>query len=364
MQRMYLITLLFILSGLTLACNEESNPSSITDGDGEWLIPQNQVVDGGPGKDGIPALSNPDFVGVGEAGYLDDEDLVILHKNGSEVRVYPHGILDWHEIINDDFNGEKLTVSYCPLTGSAVGYGRVLNKNGQQNTTTFGVSGLLYNNNLILYDRWTDSFWSQMKLECVHGPLVGQKGRFKHLVETRFGTLKKLYPQAQVVSSQTGIYGPNQYRIYPYGDYKQNHDRLLFPISHDDQRLPRKERVLGVIEESVKAYTFDHVGQDLTVINDTFGGKPIVVVGSQSLDLLLAYYRQDAGNHTFEFQASEQALPAVMKDNKGNVYNLFGEVIDGPDMGFRLEATRSFIAFWFAWGAFYPNISIYQPDGS
>ena len=145
-----LLALLAILF-LQIAC--EDMVSSSTQISGEWLIPQNEVFDGGPGKDGIPAISNPNLVGNSSINYMNNDDLVIGVKFDGEIRGYPHPILDWYEIINDKINDNYFSITYCPLTGSTINYNRDLNGN----ITTFGVSGLLYNTNLIPYDRATNS---------------------------------------------------------------------------------------------------------------------------------------------------------------------------------------------------------------
>ena len=169
-----------ILSLLLVTCEkvellydagEPGLDDTIGGGDGSpgWLIPVGEVFDGGPGKDGIPALSNPQLVASSEVSFLGDGDLVIGVVIGGVARAYPHVILDWHEIINDQVGGEAYSLTYCPLTGSGIGWDRALSANA----TTFGVSGKLYNSNLIPYDRETDSYWSQMKLQCVFGPNKG-----------------------------------------------------------------------------------------------------------------------------------------------------------------------------------------------
>ena len=126
--------------------NNSPGPGS---GDPSWLIPNNQVFDGGPGKDGIPALVNPPMFDASQAIYLSDNDLVIGYKVGNDARAYPHKILDWHEIINDDINGKPVAIIYCPLTGTAIAWSRFI----EGSVSTFGVSGLLYNTNLMPYDR-------------------------------------------------------------------------------------------------------------------------------------------------------------------------------------------------------------------
>jgi hypothetical protein len=345
------------------SCNEVSSPSENNDSSEgvDWLIPENQIFDGGPGKDGIPALNNPGFVSASQAGYLANQDLVVLYKHGDEVRAYPHPILDWHEIINDGTNAEKIAVSYCPLTGSAIGYSQMIDVAvGGSQQTTFGVSGLLYNTNLILYDRLTDSYWSQMKLQCVAGDLKGLEPKLVSIIETTFGTAKTLYPQLKVVSNETGIYNSSQYNVYPYGSYRTNNDRLIFPISTDDSRLPRKQRVLGVLGEVTnRVYQLKDFADDVKVINDELDGRALVIVGSNQLNFMAAYYSIDSQGNEITLSATENNLPNVMQDAKGNIYDIFGKVTSGPNEGMQLEQAKSFIAFWFSFGAFYPGIEIY-----
>ena len=222
----------------------------------DWSIPVSEVLDGGPGKDGIPALDNPDFAPSSDITYVLDDDLVIGFKNGDDIRAYPHAILDWHEIINDNIGDVSVAVTYCPLTGTGIGWDRRIN--GTE--TTFGVSGLLYNTNLIPYDRATDSNWSQILNESVNGSLQGEKADLIYLFETDFKTWKTMYPDSKVVSVFTGF--SRTYGITPYGDYATNNDFFLFPVDKDP-RLPLKQRVLAIVDESnAKAYTFDSFSFD------------------------------------------------------------------------------------------------------
>ncbi len=354
---LYRIIFMSIVGLLSVSCaqvTDFSNNEVKTDG---WLIPSNLIYDGGPGKDGIPSLDDPKFVSLNEAGYLSSLDRLIVYKNGSKIRAYPHRIMDWHEIANDDADGFKFTVSYCPLTGSGIGYESVVNNGGTMENTTFGVSGLLYNNNLILYDRRTDSYWAQMLLQCVGGPLRSQRPFYVHLVETTVGTLKKFYPEAQVLSNVTYIYEPEQYNIYPYGDYRSNNDNLLFPVSPDDRRLPRKERVLvAIATQEKRAYRFTTFINNIQVINDKLGFESIVVAGSNGLDFIVAYLKP---NPTINMKNTSKPYPNIMEDDKGNVYDLFGNVTEGPAKGTKLTAVKSYIAYWFAAGAIFPGIDIY-----
>lgn len=321
---------------------------------GDWLIPVSEVYDGGPGKDGIPALVNPKFTAASDVNYLADNDLVIGIKLGNQIRAYPHPILDWHEIVNDDIDGTLLAITYCPLTGSGIAWNRVLD-NGLQ--TTFGVSGLLYNSNLIPYDRASNSNWSQMRLQCVNGKLKEQFASTYPLVETTWKTWKEMYPETRVLSSNTGYSRP--YGTYPYGDYKTD-PLLIFPISNNDNRLPRKERILGIIAESrSKVYRIGWFPDSVGLMNDSFKNLDIVVVGSNGKNFALSYERKLSDGTVLTFSPVQNALPVVMIDNEGTQWDLFGKAVAGQRVGLELKPTRSYIAYWFAWGAFFPDAEIH-----
>lgn len=366
MKRFYI---LFIIIGMVTSCSEDEknipvpNPNNPGANSGnpsgaEWLIPQNEVFDGGPGKDGIPALENPDVITLDQAAYLNDEDLILGYKSGDDIRAYPHKILDWHEIINDKLGSASLAVTYCPLTGTGIGWNRLVD--GKE--TTFGVSGLLYNTNLIPYDRATGSNWSQMRLDCVNGPLQGTEIDLYQLVETSWATWKRMYPNSTVVSTNT-TYDRN-YERYPYGDYKTNDGNLIFPVKPEDFRLPAKERVLGIItEERVKAFRFSNFEVlDISIRQENIGGIPMVIAGSKEHNFIVAYQSQTEDVEGLEFKVLpiEDFLVdgALMTDQHGNIWNVFGEAIEGPQKGEQLLRTNNYIGYWFAWGAFFPDLAI------
>lgn len=318
---------------------------------GEWSIPQDQVFDGGPGRDGIPAIDNPQFVSPDEATFLNDLELVVGYYDGTIAVAYPHEILDWHEIVNDEVNDNAFAVTYCPLTGTAIGWDRTINGT----TTTFGVSGLLYNTNLMPFDRSSNSTWSQMLLSSVNGELIDTPAEFVPLVETSWGTWKEMFPNTRVMSRETGF--TRQYGQYPYGDYITNNDNLLFPISTDDDRLPRKERVLGVIGNGgTKAYPLESF-QSGSVIIDNLFGEDLIVIGDDIKNFAAAYYLGDLAGNNFQYVNEGEV---VLRDDNGNGWNIFGQAIEGPLTGQNLAPTKSYIGFWFAWGTFYPGLEIYE----
>lgn len=353
---MYTINfILFLLVIGIFGCTDLSTDSNGRD-DGEWLIPTGQIFDGGPGKDGIPSIDNPQFISVNEVpSYLEDADLVVGIRIGNEIRAYPHPILDWHEIVNDEINGTAFSVTYCPLTGSAITWNREL----AGDKTTFGVSGLLYNSNLIAYDRATDSYWSQMMMQAVHGHHISTKTELVTMIETRWDTWKKLYPDSKVLSTNTGF--SRQYGVFPYGDYKFS-NRLLFPVVNNDDRLHRKERVHGTtLGNDTRAFQINEFPDTIHTINDSYQESPLVTVGSSALNFAAAYERTLDDGAVLSFTPVQNKLPVVMKDNEGTMWDIFGYAVEGPRAGIQLRQARSYVAYWFAWAAFFRGAEIHTP---
>ncbi len=353
------LTTIFILSGCS--DNEMVNPGDFpgsqgnngaTNQDDTWLIPRDEIRDGGPGKDGIPALTRPEFAGGGEISYLDDDDLVLGFVDGDDVRAYPHAILDWHEIINDETENHSIAVIYCPLTGTGIGWDRIVD----EKETTFGVSGLLYNSNIIPYDRQTDSNWSQLLNQSVNGSLEGTPAKTYNLFETTWKTWRQMYPSTKVVTTRTG-YSRN-YDRYPYGNYKVD-DNLIFPVSNSDARLRPKVRVLGVmIEGKAKAYKFDKTFAGNKVIEDLFQGEKLVVVSNSYANFMVAFKRIQDDETELSFEAVQDSLPVILRDNEGTRWDVFGRGVSGPRKGEQLGEVTQMMGYWFAFPAFYPGLEL------
>jgi hypothetical protein len=182
--------------------------------------------------------------------FMKDDDLILGIRKRDEIFGYPHPILDWHEIINDDIGEQSYVITYCPLTGTGIAWdGKI-----REQINSFGVSGLLYNANLMPYDRNTDSYWSQMRLECVYGVLKGEKIKSFPFIEMNWRTWKMLFPESKIVTANTGYGMP--YGDYPYGQYKTS-DNRIFAVDIVDERLHKKEIVHGiVINDKAKVYRF------------------------------------------------------------------------------------------------------------
>lgn len=355
------ILMLFALLGL-LACSSSgtevqgqssdpdstNNPSPNVD---QWNIPVAEVFDGGPGRDGIPALVDPIFVSAEDALLIQDDDLILGFKNGSDIRAYQHLVLDWHEIINDNVTGVNLAVTYCPLTGTGIAWSRDIGGS----TTTFGVSGLLYQTNLIPFDRESNSNWSQILNEAVNGTLRGTKAELVlPLVEMEWGAWKAMYPETKVLSFDTGF--QRSYDVYPYGDYKTNNDTFLFPVPKDD-RLPSKERVLAVVENgNALAFRFE----DFTggaIYRESFQGRQILVAGNSKF---MTAFDISGPISNLEFTYIHDGSAVLLEDNEGNQWSVMGDAISGPRQGEKLASVPAFMGYWFSIPAFYQT-QIYQP---
>lgn len=332
--------------------NNNGNPPP-TNTSSDWLIPRSEVKDGGPGKDGIPSLDSPKFVAASDAGasFLTDDELVIGVVIGNDIKAYAHSILNWHEVVNDEINNNFITVNYCPLTGTAFGW----NSNAGGEKTTFGVSGLLYNANLILYDRKTGSNWAQLRLQCVNGTLKGDEPVLINVVETNWKTWRTLYPNTKVLTRETGF--ARNYNNYPYGDYKTNQNFFIFTPSPLNSALPNKERIYAIMDENVaKVYQFQNFIGGKT-IKDTFHGKDYLLVGNENIiNSFELTGSQTSLTFEFSFTNSEQ----FFSDNEGNKWSVFGKALEGPRAGEVLKTSKSVVSFWFAIAAFYPNPQIFN----
>lgn len=346
------ILFLFAIIGFFVSCSDEDPGTGTATGpltENDWLVPESRVLDGGPGKDGIPSIDAPQFSSADQVPEFMFEELVVGIVHDGIARAYPHSILDWHEIVNDDIGDLSVAITYCPLTGTGIGWSRIVN--GKK--TTFGVSGLLFDSNLMPYDRETDSTWSQQRMQCVNGELRGENPEPIVVTETTLNTWLEAYPDSEILNDDTGF--SRSYGVYPYGDYRNNNGRILFPLTNDDDRLPSKERVLGIFDgEDVYAVAFSS-NSGSEILNENIGGQDLVVVRNTDKNFIQAFWNPNG----LDFSVAEgNNVSRLMVDGAGNTYNLAGEIVDGPNTGGRLEQPVSFIGYWFSWGTFYPDTEI------
>jgi hypothetical protein len=318
-------------------------------------IPHDKIITGGPGKDGIPALTNPSFVRAGdpELGYLRRNDRVVGLILDSGPLAIPLNIFWWHEIVNLDGVGQGMAITHCPLTGSSMAFQRSAVSGAE-----FGVTGLLYKNNLIMYDRdESESFWPQMLRGARCGARDGDQLPMVPVLEMTWEGWEGLFPETLVVSENTGF--SRDYREYPYGDYDAPNDPFtLFPATIDTRRPP-KERVLGIpLGSGGLALPFGLLDKRGAVVSVSveFGGDELVVFWNRFEQAAMAY-RPAVDNEGLTFSVEHGR---ITDDQTGSLWRVDGLATDGPLAGHRLQPMAdAFVAFWFAWPEFYPEIRIW-----
>lgn len=320
-----------------------------------WLIPVLEIYEGA-GRDAIPSVNEPLFNSISDTDYLKEDDLVLGVQVGDKIKAYPHPILDFHEIINDEVNGLPLAINYCPFTGTGMAWERTFNGL----TTTFGVSGFLYNSNLMPFDRNSETIWSQLALKGVNGDLLGQSAIVHSMTEMPWKTWKSLFPDSKILSKNTGfnlVYGD-----YPYLDFRTNNDFFIFPVTVTDNRLPNKERVLGIIgSNETRIFRFESFAKspDIQIIHDSFMGRQIAIFGSAEKGIMTALFSTLKDGTPVEFEVYDNQKQLII-DKAGNEWTLFGKAVNGPLKGTQLRVPKSFMGYWFSFAIFYPNVDIYQ----
>jgi len=276
------------------------------------LIPVEKIKHGGPPRDGIPAIDQPRFLDPGNGDYSEDERVLGVYYNGT-AKAYPVSILNYHEIVNDHFDGEPVVISYCPLCGSGLAFeARV---NGQRKS--FGVSGLLYNSDVLMYDRETESLWSQLMTQAVTGPLKGTQLTIISTSNTTWKDWKMRHPNTLVLSRVTGF--RRDYSRTPYTGYDESR-ALYFPVGNLNSSYHPKEKVIGLeINGEFKAYPFSELEKSGQEISDQFNKKNV----------------------------------RIIYDRKANTAQVFDS--NGNEI-------PSYVVFWFAWAAFHPNTKVFQAN--
>ncbi len=238
------------------------------------IIPKRQILAGGPDRDGIPAIDKPRFIPGAEATLAGDARVLGILRDG-EARAYPINILNWHEIVNDRFGDVSVVVTYCPLCGSGMVFSAPSTAGNPRDS--FGVSGLLYDSDMLIYDRATESLWSQIMAQAVAGPRVGERLTQNPARHTTWARWFENYPDTSLLSENTGY--RRDYSKSPYGDYEKSR-RLYFRVS---KRAPKthhpKALVLGVsVGDAHRAYPFSELEaarRDRLV--DELGGEIITI---------------------------------------------------------------------------------------
>ena len=331
------------------------------------------VLSGGPPRDGIPAVDFPNMESVDEAReWLVEQSPVIAVEIDGEARAYPQAILMWHEIANDEIAGVPIAVTFCPLCNSSIVFDRRLN----DLELTLGVSGVLRNSDMVMFDRETESWWQQFTGEGIVGELNGELLDIIPSQVIGFGQFAERYPDGLVMSRETGV--NRSYGVNPYSGLDDSQTAVInLFIGEYDDRLPDRSRVLAVdIDGVLMAYPFG-VLRDEIAINDTVGDTEVIAFWQPGVASSLDTARIDEGRDIgtaglfsrtlddgtvldFIWDTSSNTL---RDEQTGSTWNLFGEAIDGELIGTQLTQLISAPHYWFAWAAFHPETDVYGLDG-
>ena len=311
-------------------------------------------------RDAIRPVYEPvRYQDVSGGDWLSDSDTVIGYLSESGASAYPINFLNSHELVNDTIDGIPVLVSYCPLCGSGVVYD--LRLDGVQHV--FGNTSVLYENDLVMFDHATGSYWFQVGGEAIVGKLTGSKLEPLPSTTIPWGAWKDLHPDTQILSRVQGFPSLPNYDRDPFSSYKSRVDdlRFPFPVTEDkiDTRLPASTVTVTVLAGGQeKAYPVETMGD--AVANDMIAGEPIVVFSREDGAWGVAFSRQVDGD-TLTFSVSDGAITDA---ETGTTWSLFGEGIAGGLAGASLKALPTRRAVWFSIAITVPGIEIWSPVGS
>ena len=368
-MRLHVFTFGVMVAAMGVSGCSDASPVTQTDDPMTALCQTLQAdVIVGAVKDGIPALTDPALVPAADPSvdYLLPTDRVIGVELDGEYLAFPHNILWWHEIVN--LNDFGLAVTYCPLTGSSMVFDRTAADGAE-----FGVSGLLFKNNLVMYDRSPDgvveSLWPQMLAGARCGHAEGRTLTMVPALEIEWEDWLALHPDTRVLSGDTGF--PRDYTQYPYGAYEvEDNDWTLAPLASLDDRRPPKERVLGIPFEDGGGIAFPFGALrglgDLAAVHERLGSgqevsgsqEPVVVFWDSGAAAAMAYLPAVAGwDLTFEIRDG-----AFQDLETGSRWSIEGKALSGPLAGESLpKISEAYVSFWFAFSTFFPNPVLWLP---
>ncbi len=301
-----------------------------------------EITWGGVPVDGIPSLDDPKLISVSQATYLLDDDLVFGVEINGDVRAYPLRIMGWHEMFNETIGGVPVALAYCTLCGAGILFETGVE--GRDTPLIFGSSGFLYRSNKLMFDRQTNSLWNQFTGEPVSGPLrqSGLKLKIRPVTITSWANWMANHPETKVLSVETGHrrdYGSG----VVYNDYFTSPE-LMFPtIVRDETTVRRKDYVFGIRDfGAAKAWPVEAFNKR-RIINDSIGGRNIVLIGDALTRTVRAFERDD---QVFTETSGEAAIKGPDGD-----WTMTEDALIGPD-GARLARIAGHVSYWFAWDGY------------
>ncbi|MBI3461327.1 DUF3179 domain-containing protein, partial [Candidatus Acetothermia bacterium] len=324
----------------------------------------------------IGSIDVPPFESPEKASeWLQATDLVIGLILHGTARAYPLKILNFHEIVNEELDNTAFAITFCPLCNSSIVFER---PSFAGKPTEFGVSGRLYRSDLVMYDRATGSFWSQIEGRAIVGPQAGHKLRRIPSETVTWQSWRSQHPETQVLARPTKSTPVGNHSILANNpislrerdtrkdflhDYTIDHYEIYRIAQYDtygtpyrDERLKPKDTVIGVrIKESAKAYLPQAV-RAAKLINDTVGAVPVLILWDTRSERVRAFERQLPTSEVLEFTLQDEHL---LDKKTGSLWTIDGQGQTGPLRGAQLAEIVTIPAYWFAWVAFYPQTGLF-----
>ena len=330
-------SIFLVIIFLILSCDSPVN-QEIIDGvnsseDGIWIVAETDIKGGGKTYE---LMNAPVFGMVQDFLGLSDHEKVALVSFNGEVRVYPYYFTNYYEVVNDVFDNKNIAITYCPLTKSGICFERTIDGN----TFEILASGYLYKDNMIPSDKNQNFFWSQMLMEVIGNNKSGTIIKNYNLIETNWKTVKTYFPNAKVF----------------YHDKRQvNETPINASVSADS------EYIFGVVNQKIgteiELFQYEIFTAKTKIIEKIHNNKPTIIIGNKDKLFVTAYYTKE--NLVFSL-VNEKEFPNIIKDNEGNIWNIFGYAVSGPRMGDQLESPKSYVAQYWAFKDFYDNITFYK----
>ncbi|MFN2333828.1 MAG: DUF3179 domain-containing protein, partial [Wenzhouxiangellaceae bacterium] len=230
------------------------------------------LYQGCPARDCIPSIDEPKYVAADEAAaFLGDDELVMAIDHQGVKRAWPVRILDFHEIVNDTIAGDPIAITWCPLCGSGVAFERRV----AGEVVELGVSGVLHDSDLVMYDRKTESLWQQITGQAIMGSALGDSLVQVPVTMTTWANWRKNHPDTTVLSPETGFdmdYGDSR----RYADYEQS-DRLAFPAARRDLSVHPKTVVHGFRIEGKALAVSDALFDANDTVETTLGDRKLTI---------------------------------------------------------------------------------------
>ncbi|MCH7900976.1 MAG: DUF3179 domain-containing protein [Acidobacteria bacterium] len=317
-------------------------------------------------RDAIPPIDNPQFEAVSESDWIQDPEPGVLIEIEGDARFYPLSVMTRHEIVNDEVGGIPVAVTYCPLCNTAL----VFDRRFEGETLRLGVSGLLRNSDLVMWDDVTQTLWQQVTGEAIVGEHAGKSLTPLASAIVRWADFRDTHPDGQALSSDQGfglVYGSNPYEFYSSRSRPYN-----FYSGEIDDRFPALERVVGISVNGIdKAYPFSLINK-VRVVHDNLAGQELVVFwgASDTADALDSGLIADAigigtgivynpvvDGERLTFVASGDT--EFVDNETGTTWSILGKATSGELAGEELELLPHRNEFWFAWQAFFPDAEVW-----